>query len=96
VFVFVLLSSIACVSAVPRADLPETSYNEVDAPVNLAPPAVPRVSAVNPQLATVLLSTEFGAPRPDLLAHSFSTESSHTPPRRDPHSLPNLLCTFLI
>ena len=37
-----------CISAVPPEDLPETSYNEVDTPVNLAPPVVPRIKFTRP------------------------------------------------
>lgn len=96
VFVLVLLSSLVCVSAIPPTDLPETSYNEIDTPVNLAPPAVHGVRIVSPEIATVILPREVREARRGVTAQANEGESAEAPVRRDPHSLPNLLCTFLI
>ena len=40
-FVLLLLGAVICVSVIPQTDLPETSYNEVDTPVNQASPRSP-------------------------------------------------------
>ena len=95
-FVLLLLGAVTCVSAIPQTDLPETSYNEVDAPVNQAPPVVPSVRPVRPTMATVVLPRQVWEARRGVSAHAHARKASCTPPRRDPHSLQDLLCTFLI
>src|SRR5712692_7029510 len=53
--VLLLLGTVTCVSAIPQTDLPETCYNEVNTPVNQAPPVVPGIRFVRPSMATVVL-----------------------------------------
>lgn len=94
-FLFFLIASVSLCLAVPQADLPETNYNEVDAPVNQAPPAFRGISFVRPPVTAVILSKHI-------------TEGRHIGPPsierkcdvrlfpRDPHSLQDFLCSFLI
>jgi hypothetical protein len=90
-----LLSTVTFVSAIPQDDLPETSYNESDTPVNQAPPIVPSVRVARPEDADIGLSKCVGdailrlerqllRKRPDQLI------------RRDSRSLQDVLCTLLI
>jgi hypothetical protein len=79
--------------ALPPVDTPETAFNEMDTPVNVARPALPRVSlaAPNMQPAVVPQSTlsrnrnERPSSRIELPAQAY-----HSP------DLQPLLCTFLI
>ena len=95
-FVLFLLASVALVSAIPQTDLPETPYNEVDIPVNQAPPAVSGCRFVRPDAAPAILPNhvcETGhGDRCQLLDRKPATPLV----RRDQHSLQDLLCTFLI
>ena len=91
----VLLGASVCVSVVPRVDLPETKFNEADAPVNLAPPVRLRTQVVVPAVDPNVL--------PTLPLHSAScVVSTRTPDYaaasspRHRRSLQDLLCTFLI
>ena len=53
-----LLAASVCVSVIPRVDLPETKFNEADAPVNLAPPLQLRTQAIVPVVdSNVILPT---------------------------------------
>jgi hypothetical protein len=94
--VLFLLSAVVCVAAIPKTDRPETSYNEVDTPVNQAPPVVLGIRFVRPAKAT------FVVPKRTLDAnwhlHSSVEELMliSLPTRRDPHSVQDLLCTLLI
>lgn len=91
----IVLGAMACACAVPRADLPDTAYNEVDTPVSHASAVVPGIRLLRPASVPVTVSDEFA-----------SKDQSHTPPRLDltsrvlpvyhRHSLHELLCTFLI
>jgi hypothetical protein len=95
-FVLLLLGSVICVSAIPQTDLPETSYNEVDTPVNQAPPVVPGVRFVRPAIAPVILSRQVCEALRSVGAQARERKSADTPVLRDPNSLQDLLCTFLI
>jgi hypothetical protein len=95
-FVLLLMSAVVCISAIPQSDLPETSYNEIDIPVNQAPPVVSGVRFVRPTLATVILSKQVGKVSRGDASQGLKRKSDHTHVRRDPHSLQDLLCTFLI
>jgi hypothetical protein len=95
-FVLLLLGAVVCVSAIPQMDLPETSYNEVDAPVNQAPPVVPGVRFVRPTMARVILPRQVCEARRGVSAQGHERKSAYTPVRHDPRSLQDLLCTFLI
>jgi hypothetical protein len=95
ILILFLLAAAVGVSAVPRADSPQTAFNEADAPVNLAPPCRPDVRLTPPAIDPV-------SALPALpMSSALSTVSSFiappvTPHRQYPRSLQNLLCTFLI
>jgi hypothetical protein len=94
-FILLLQGAVISVSAVPQSDLPETSYNEVDTPINQAPPVVPGVRIVRPAAAPVILPRPVreGVRTVGAQAHDWN---STTDVRSAPHSLQDLLCTFLI
>jgi hypothetical protein len=94
-FVLLLLGAVTCVSAIPQTDLPETCYNEVNTPVNQAPPVVPGIRFVRPTMATVVLPKQVWARR-GVSAHAPERKEANILLQRDPHSLQDLLCTFLI
>jgi len=94
--VLFLLSAMVCVSAIPQPDLPETVYNEVDTPVNQAPPVVPAVRLVRPAIASVILPRQIWEAGRGVSSQALDRKSADTLVRRDPHSLQDLLCTFLI
>ena len=95
-FILLLLTAIVCVSAIPRADVPETSYNEADAPVNQAPPVVLGIRFVRPAKAALVV------PRKTVEAtwHVLSPVDERKPASvlvvHDAHSLQDILCTLLI
>jgi hypothetical protein len=95
-FVLLLLGSVICVSAIPQTDLPETSYNEIDTPVNQAPPVVLGVRFVRPAVAPVILPRQVCEALRGVTAQAHERKSPRTLFRRDPHSLRDLLCTLLI
>jgi hypothetical protein len=95
-FVLLLLGAVVCVSAIPQPDLPETSYNEVDTPVNQAPPVVPGIRFVRPTVAPMILPRQVCEALRGFSAQAHERKSAVTLVRRDPHSLHDLLCTFLI
>jgi hypothetical protein len=95
--VFFLLGAAVFASVVPREDLPETSYDESDTPVIVAPAVRPRIQLVTPTLDPTAHSPApvRSAPLADVLgavSHQLAPVSSslHRP------SLQNLLCTLLI
>ena len=94
--VLFLLSAVVCVSAIPQPDLPETAYNEVDTPLNQAPPVVPGVRFVRPVIASVILPRQVWEAGRGVSSQAFDGRSADTLVRRDPHSLQDFLCTFLI
>ena|SRR6266853_6729111 len=82
-------------SAVPPVDLPETAFNESDAPVNLAPPSQATVTFVRPVSDTVVMpGLRFYCAGCDLRSRVLGAVV--IPTQRHPHSLQDLLCTFLI
>jgi hypothetical protein len=95
-FVLLLLGAVVCVSAIPQTDLPETSYNEVDTPVNQAPPVVPGLRLVRPTVTPVILPRQVCEALRGVSAQAHERKSPCTPVRRDPHPRQDLLCTFLI
>ena len=95
-FVPLLLGAVFCVSAVPQPDLPETSYNEVDTPINQAPPVVPGVRFVRPAIAPTILPKQVWEPGRGVNPQALERKSADTLVRRNPHSLQYLLCTLLI
>jgi hypothetical protein len=87
-----MLGAAVCVSAVPRVDLPETTFNEADAPVNLAPSVLPRIQVIRPAVDPIVV-----LPPPLSCVGCVSSrvlEPLAMPSQR--HSLQDLLCTFLI
>jgi hypothetical protein len=94
--VLLLLGAVVCVSAIPQPDRPETAYNEVDTPVNQAPPVVPGVRYVRPAVLPVILPRQVWEARRGVSSQAFEWKSADTLVRRDPHSFQDLLCTFLI
>lgn len=95
-FVLVLLTAVIGASAIPQTDLPETSYNEVDMPVNQASPVVLGIRFVRPAKAVVILprttrEADWNLDRPHeemAVASRMANPSLH--PRQD------LLCILLI
>jgi hypothetical protein len=94
--VLVLLAAAVCVSAVPRPDLPETPFNEADAPVNLAPPVRPRIQVIPPAIDPIVVLPTLSIDCPGCVVSRLASEPIVTPKRRHPLSLQDLLCTFLI
>ena len=95
-FVLFLVGAVVCVSAIPQPDLPETAYNEVDTPLNQAPPVVPGVRFVRPAIALVILPRQVWEAERGVSSQAIEQKSAETLVWRDPHSLQDLLCTFLI
>ena len=95
IFVVVLLAATVCVVAIPQRDLPETSYNEVDQPLNQAPPVVLGIRFVRPaKVAFILPKKTLEA---DWHIHVPAEPAiSLAPQPHDPHSIQDLLCTLLI
>jgi hypothetical protein len=93
--VFWLAGATICVSIVPRVDLPETTFNETDAPVNLASPVRPRVEVTRPAVAATVLRT-LPFHRATRVVSSLLFDPAATPNRSHQHSSQDLLCTFLI
>jgi len=94
--VLFLLSAVVCVSAIPQTDLPETAYNEVDTPLNQAPPVVPGVRLVRPTISSVILPRQVWEAERGVRSQALEWKSAEKLVRRDPHTLQDLLCTFLI
>lgn len=95
-FVLLLMGAVVCVSAIPQTDLPETSYNEVDTPVNQTPPVVPGVKFVRPVVAPVILPRQVFEALLGVGGQAHKLKSAFTPVSHEPHSLQDLLCTLLI
>ena len=93
--VFVLAGTVVCMSAVARKDLPETTFNEADAPVNQAPPVFPRIKFIRPAGDPIVLpSLAFYCT--DWAVSRLVREIAAIPSHRPSDSLLSLLCTFLI
>jgi len=91
-----LLGAVVCASAIPPTDLPETAYNEVDRPVNQAPPAVPGIKFVRPAIAPAVLPMEQRPAGRDTPPQMLEPAFTPAGGEHHPHSLQDLLCTFLI
>ena len=93
--VLFLLAGVFGGFAVPPVDLPETTFNESDAPVNLAPPSQAAVRFVRPVSdLRVMPGLRFYCAGCDLSSRVPGAVAR--PGQRHPHSLQDLLCTFLI
>ena len=93
---FFVVTSVAMCLAIPQTDLPETNYNEVDAPVNQAPPAFRGISFVRPPVKAIILSKHIAEVARRISPPSIEREYDVRLFPRDPHSLQDLLCSFLI
>jgi hypothetical protein len=60
-FIVFFLSTVAFVSAIPQDDLPETSYNESDTPVNQPPQVVPGARFVSSEAAEIVSGININA-----------------------------------
>ena len=94
-FVLVLMSAVVCVSAIPQTDLPETPYNEVDTPVNQAPPVVPGIRLTRPNVAAIILTSQVIETWRGVNSNISEYKSARTPIRYR-HCPQDLLCTLLI
>jgi hypothetical protein len=76
--------------------LPETPFNEADAPVNLAPPVFPRIQIISAAVNPIAILPAL--PNHGLVSFVSATvlEPVVTPKQRHPRSFQDLLCTFLI
>jgi hypothetical protein len=94
-FVLLLLTGVVCAATVPPTDLPETNYNEVDTPVNQAPPVVQGIRFVRPVQVVRTESRVAVQARWDLQSPA---ELVSLPPasHHGPGLLRDLLCTLLI
>ena len=97
-WISVLLLSAAAilVSAIPRVDSPETTFNEADAPVNLAPSARPNIQLVPPAVDPIAISPAPPLHSASRIVTSLVLELAAMPSQPQGHSLQDLLCTFLI
>lgn len=94
--IIVLLGVAVCVSVAPRADLPGTAFNESDAPVNLAPPRLPRIQISTPEIDAILVLPTAPVYCAGCVGHNSVLAPVSSPSQRHGNSLQNLLCTFLI
>src|SRR5579863_5396425 len=94
--VLFLLAAAVFVSVVPRADAPETTFNEADAPVNLAPPARLGSLVVLPSADPVTVTPAVSAICSPCAVSSIVLDRPPVPRQRHRHSLQSLLCTLLI
>lgn len=96
ILVVFLLGTVVCVSAGPRIDLPETAFNEADAPVTLAPPLRPGISIIAPAVDPVVVGAATVFHSADYVAERLLHAPATLPFQRHRVSLQHLLCTFLI
>ena len=81
--------------AVPSVDLPETNYNESDAPINLALPSQATLSSMRP-VSDPLLMPGLRFYCAGCVVNTRLLGAAAMPGQRHPHSLQDFLCTFLI
>jgi len=91
-----LLGASVCASVIPRVDLPETKFNEADAPVNLAPPARLRMQAVVPVVDSNVVLPALPAYCAGRVVSARTPDHATVPSPRHRRSLQHLLCTLLI
>ena len=96
ILVLFLLGASVCAFALPRVDLPETAFNESDAPVNLAPPVRPSVQVSPPVVDPIAVLPRLPLQRANCVVDGLLLESAAVSRQRHQHSLQDLLCTFLI
>jgi hypothetical protein len=92
--VLVLLAGVFGGCAVRPVDIPETNFDESDAPVNLAPPSQATIRVVRPVSDPLVMPPlRFYCAGCDL---SRRTLGAAMPRQRHPDALRDLICTFLI
>ena len=91
-----LTAAAVCASVLPRPDLPETAFNEADAPVNLAPPVLPRIQIILPAVNPIAVLPPAGDHCAGCTVRRFLLEPAVAPRPRHSRSLRDLLCTLLI
>jgi hypothetical protein len=96
ILVLFLLGAAVCTFALPRVDLPETAFNEADAPINLAPPVRPSIRVTPPAVGPILVLPTLQFHSAVGIDSSLLLESAAVPRQRHQHSLQALLCTLLI
>jgi len=96
ILVLFLLGAAICAIALPRADQPETAFNEADAPVNLAPPVRATIRVTPPTVSPMVVLPTLRFRSAVGIDSSLSLESAAMPRQRHQHSLQDLLCTLLI
>jgi hypothetical protein len=93
--VLFLMAGVFGGSAVPPVDLPETTFNESDAPVNLALSSQAQLTFVRP-VSDPLVMPRLRFYCAGCVVSSPVVGAAAIPRQRNPHSLQDLLCTFLI
>jgi hypothetical protein len=96
ILVLFLTAAAVWVSAVPRIDLPETAFNETDAPVNLTPPVRPGIQLTAPAINPIVVSAVPALAGAAYVIIGAPSPSVPLPAQRHRISLQYLLCTFLI
>lgn len=96
IFVLLLLMGVVYAAAVPPTDVPETNYNEVDKPVNQAPPVVLGIRFVRPVKVTKTVPKCVMQARWDVKFPVEDLVSPRLSSRQDPNFVQDLLCTLLI
>lgn len=91
-----LMSAIVCISAIPRADRPDTAYNEVDTPVNQALPVLQGIRLVRPVKIPTILDKQAWEVRYGANIQERGQTAAPPPLWRGPRLLQSLLCTLLI
>ncbi|MGA9640806.1 MAG: hypothetical protein WBQ72_05380 [Terriglobales bacterium] len=95
-FVLLLLIGVFCAAAVPPTDLPETSYNEADTPVNQAPPVALGIRFVRPANVVGTVPRAIVRSRWDVQPPFDQWLPAPASAKHDSHSVQDLLCTLLI
>ena len=95
ILALLLLGTASCVFALPRVDLPETAFNEADAPVNVAPPVRSGIRVIQPAVDPIAVLPTLASVSATHVG-SLVVALAAVPTQRHPHSLQDLLCTFLI
>ena len=95
-FLLFLLGTLVCALAVPPTDLPETAFNEMDTPVNQAPPVVPTLKLVRPAAEFAMIAPELRGEGSNADPHGHELVLEPAPSYRSPHSVQDLLCVLLV
>ncbi len=91
-----LLGTVAWAAVVPPANIPETSYNEADTPVNLARPVVPGIRLARPGAGPVILPAQLRLARPEPKPVAKEVTFDLAPTSHSSHSLQDLLCILIL